>query len=302
MLFGGGDGHRRPARRCRRSRCPDWVAGHPAARPGHAGVAARRAVRRAAARDDRDLRRRRQLAGQPQAAAAVGAAGASTRSAPRSWSRSTLLPAARRQRAPGPRRPALRGGARRPDRRGCAASLVPGARGRAGALARAGGRRWTPAATAAVRATSTGPQRRRTGALLLAGLLGICVGDLRPARPAPRRAAGAARCWSVGVAVAVAALASAGRRVQRSRYRPDPWRLAEFVRGRERSRRSRSAWSVVLTQVDPVALPGARRAVRHGAAARALAGRCSLALLAGARRRPPPVSAQQPEPRAEVAA
>ena len=40
------------------------------------------------------------------------------------------------------------------------------------------------------------------------------------------------RCWSLGVVVAVVGLVSAGRRVQRSRYRPDPWRLGEVARRR----------------------------------------------------------------------
>ena len=46
----------------------------PAARAGDPRGAARRALRRPPARHDHDLRRRRQLAGQPQAAARVGAA------------------------------------------------------------------------------------------------------------------------------------------------------------------------------------------------------------------------------------
>ncbi len=71
-------------------------------------------------------------------------------------------------------------------------------------------------------------QRFRTGALLVAGLLGICVGtyavlDLT----APRVLA--APMLVLGAVVAVAGLWSAGRRVERTRYRPDHWRLAEVV-------------------------------------------------------------------------
>ncbi len=71
-------------------------------------------------------------------------------------------------------------------------------------------------------------QRFRTGALLVAGLLGICVGtyavlDLT----APRLLA--APMLVLGAVVAVVGLWSAGRRVERTRYRPDHWRLAEVV-------------------------------------------------------------------------
>lgn len=69
-------------------------------------------------------------------------------------------------------------------------------------------------------------RRSTTGALMLLGLCGICVGvyavlDLE----APR--------WLVavgllgGVGLATLGFWSAGRRVQRTRYRPDPWRWQE---------------------------------------------------------------------------
>ena len=70
-------------------------------------------------------------------------------------------------------------------------------------------------------------QRRTTGALMLTGLVGICAGTYALLdQTAPR--------WLVltglvgGVALAVAGFASAGRRVQRTRYRPDRWRAAEI--------------------------------------------------------------------------
>ncbi|WP_433619146.1 CbiQ family ECF transporter T component [Dactylosporangium sp. CA-139114] len=72
------------------------------------------------------------------------------------------------------------------------------------------------------------PIRLAGGALVVGGLLGVCVGvygllDATTPRPLglPLLAAGGA--------VAAAGLLLGGRRVQRSRYRPDPWRLPETV-------------------------------------------------------------------------
>ncbi|WP_180933870.1 energy-coupling factor transporter transmembrane component T [Nocardioides ungokensis] len=73
------------------------------------------------------------------------------------------------------------------------------------------------------------PARRRvTGALMLTGLGGICVGVYAVLdRTAPRYLA--LPMLVVGVAAAVVGLISAGRRVERSRYRPDSWRWPELV-------------------------------------------------------------------------
>ncbi|MCW2846673.1 MAG: cobalt transport protein [Marmoricola sp.] len=72
----------------------------------------------------------------------------------------------------------------------------------------------------------TAGRRRSTGTLMLAGLVGICVGTYALLdQTAPR--------WLVlpglvgGAALAAGGFWSAGRRVQRSRYRPDHWRPAE---------------------------------------------------------------------------
>ncbi len=75
---------------------------------------------------------------------------------------------------------------------------------------------------------ATGRQRLVTGTLLLAGLCGLCVGvyavlDLT----APRLLAGP--MLVAGALIALAGLRSAGSRVQRSRYRPDRWRLPELA-------------------------------------------------------------------------
>lgn len=76
--------------------------------------------------------------------------------------------------------------------------------------------------------TATRGERRTTGLLLIGGLVGLCIGVYALLdQTAPR--------WLVlpfligGVVVAMVGLVSAGRRVQRTRYRPDPWHTAEFV-------------------------------------------------------------------------
>jgi energy-coupling factor transport system permease protein len=71
-------------------------------------------------------------------------------------------------------------------------------------------------------------QRALTGALMLTGLVGICVGTYALLdRTAPRWLA--APMLVAGVVVALAGFVAAGRRVRRTRYRPDRWRLAELV-------------------------------------------------------------------------
>lgn len=76
--------------------------------------------------------------------------------------------------------------------------------------------------------TLTARQRAVTGTLMLAALCGICVGTYAFLdQTAPRWLAGP--MLALGVVLAVAGLAAAGRRVTRSRYRPDPWHLEEFV-------------------------------------------------------------------------
>ena len=74
----------------------------------------------------------------------------------------------------------------------------------------------------------TSGQRRTTGGLMMAGLVGICVGTYALLdQTAPR--------WLVlaglvgGVALAAGGFWSAGRRVERTRYRPDHWRAAEIA-------------------------------------------------------------------------
>jgi len=71
-------------------------------------------------------------------------------------------------------------------------------------------------------------QRRITGGAVLLGLLGIALGVyalLTDAMAAPV----AAGSLAIGVLIAVVAMAFGHRRVARSRYRPDPWALPEWL-------------------------------------------------------------------------
>ena len=69
--------------------------------------------------------------------------------------------------------------------------------------------------------------RIRTGALMITGLCGVCVGTYAVLdATAPQWLA--LPVLLLGLGVAVLGLVSAGRRVQRTRYRPDPWRGPEF--------------------------------------------------------------------------
>lgn len=71
-------------------------------------------------------------------------------------------------------------------------------------------------------------QRTVTGSLMLTGLCGVCVGVYAILdKTAPRWLA--LPMLTLGVIVAVLGISSAGRRVQRTRYRPDTWQLPEFT-------------------------------------------------------------------------
>ncbi len=71
-------------------------------------------------------------------------------------------------------------------------------------------------------------ERRLTGSLLVTGLLGLCVGTYAFLdATAPRVLA--LPMLALGVLLAAAGFVVAGRRVRRTSYRPDPWRLPETV-------------------------------------------------------------------------
>lgn len=75
---------------------------------------------------------------------------------------------------------------------------------------------------------ATPAQRRTTGVLMLVGLGGICVGVYAFLdTTAPRVLA--LPMLGLGLVAAVAGLLSAGRRVERTRYRPDPWQWPELA-------------------------------------------------------------------------
>jgi energy-coupling factor transport system permease protein len=97
-------------------------------------------------------------------------------------------------------------------------------------------------------------ERWVTGSLLLLALTGICVGTYAWLDPTAPQVL-ALPMLGVGVSVAVVGLVSAGRRVQRTRYRPDLWRGAEFFTVGVGVAVAVLGWYVGRTQVV-VAYPG----------------------------------------------
>jgi energy-coupling factor transport system permease protein len=75
------------------------------------------------------------------------------------------------------------------------------------------------------RASAT--SRRLTAALMLGGLAGLCLGAYGLLDTTVPHGLGLGG-FAVGAALCVAGLALGGRRVSRSRYRPDPWRWPEW--------------------------------------------------------------------------
>lgn len=94
-------------------------------------------------------------------------------------------------------------------------------------------------------------ERRRTGLLVLGGLVGVCIGVYGLLDATTPRALGLPML-AVGVAVAGAGFVLGGRRVQRSRYRPDPWAGAEW--GVAICGVAVALTLVAVGQSDPVAL------------------------------------------------
>ena len=71
-------------------------------------------------------------------------------------------------------------------------------------------------------------RRRTTSALILVGLLGLCVGLYGLLDGSAPRLLGAVGL-AAGVLLSAAGLHLGGRRVRRSSYRPDPWQLPEWL-------------------------------------------------------------------------
>jgi energy-coupling factor transport system permease protein len=76
--------------------------------------------------------------------------------------------------------------------------------------------------------TASARSRRLTGGLMLAGLAGLCVGAYGLLDGTAPRVLGAPTLLA-GAVVCCASLALGGRRVTRTRYRPDPWLAPEWT-------------------------------------------------------------------------
>jgi energy-coupling factor transport system permease protein len=74
----------------------------------------------------------------------------------------------------------------------------------------------------------TPAERRWTGLLLVGGLLGLCVSSYALLDDTVPRVLGTPVLLA-GLALVVLGFVTAGRRVRRTRYRPDPWRVPETV-------------------------------------------------------------------------
>jgi energy-coupling factor transport system permease protein len=70
--------------------------------------------------------------------------------------------------------------------------------------------------------------RRITAGLLLAGLIGLCLGTYGLLDTSTPRVIGLPML-ALGIALSAAGLALGGRRVRRTKYRPDPWKVAEWA-------------------------------------------------------------------------
>jgi energy-coupling factor transport system permease protein len=79
------------------------------------------------------------------------------------------------------------------------------------------------------RSTAVAPEvRRATNTCMLVGLVGLCVGAYGMLDTTAPRMLGAPMLVA-GAAAAVVGLSLGGRRVTRTRYRPDPWRTPEWL-------------------------------------------------------------------------
>jgi energy-coupling factor transport system permease protein len=75
---------------------------------------------------------------------------------------------------------------------------------------------------------ATRRSRRLTGALMLAGMLGLCAGVYGLLDGTAPRALGLPTLL-IGSALCCGGLALGSRRIRRTSYRPDPWKLAEWI-------------------------------------------------------------------------
>lgn len=75
---------------------------------------------------------------------------------------------------------------------------------------------------------ATRGSRRVTAVLMLAGMAGLCVGAYGLLDPGVSAGLGLS-AFAAGIALSAAGLIVGGRRVSRSRYRPDPWQWPEWT-------------------------------------------------------------------------
>lgn len=138
--------------------------------------------------------------------------------------------------------------------------------------------------------TATAAQRRSTGTLMIVGLVGICVGVYAFLdSTAPRLLAGP--MLALGVVAALGGFVLAGRRVERTRYRPQRWRGAEVLVALSGVLVGAGLW--VVQRAEPlVAHPGVLvvPSLSLGATAAVLVGVAPVFLA------PPPLTAQNRSP------
>ncbi|MFC5729650.1 MULTISPECIES: energy-coupling factor transporter transmembrane component T family protein [Nocardioides] len=142
----------------------------------------------------------------------------------------------------------------------------------------------------------TARQRRSTGALMIVGLLGVCAGVYALLDGTTPRFL-ALPMLALGTSAALAGFMLAGRRVRRTRYRPDRWRLPEISVALSGVATGAGLWTV--QRWDPaVAHPGVTAVpeVSLLAVAAVLVGLLPVWMA------PPPMTAQRRGTAAEVVA
>ncbi|HET8971546.1 MAG TPA: energy-coupling factor transporter transmembrane component T [Candidatus Nanopelagicales bacterium] len=139
------------------------------------------------------------------------------------------------------------------------------------------------------------PRRVRVGsaALLLGGLLGSCLG-VYGLLDSGTAGAFALPVLAAGVCAAVVGLALAGRRGVRTRYRPDPWRLPEWLVAI--SGAVPAAVVIAVSYLDPLPLVGQYSPVVWPTLPLLPAAAVAVALLAGIVAPPPPGALVAPRP------
>jgi energy-coupling factor transport system permease protein len=101
------------------------------------------------------------------------------------------------------------------------------------------------------RAAVTAGRRRLTAALVLGGLLGVCVGTYGLLDGTTPRALGAP-AMALGLLLAAGGMSLAGRQVRRTSYRPDPWAGPEWAVSACGA--VAAATLIVVAHVDPAVL------------------------------------------------